>query len=94
MNRHGAQAQGPVRNPHCRKTHEGVWSIAFSSLDAQREGCAAYIDSQRHEGWLALDDHYDDGGYSGGTLVWRPRNNVILDRKPTLDIFGIHLFIE
>ena len=34
----------------------------------QREACAAHIDSQRHEGWLALDDRYDDGGYSGGTL--------------------------
>src|SRR5919106_4931742 len=33
-----------------------------------RRACAAYIDSQRHEGWLGLDDRYDDGGYSGGTL--------------------------
>ena len=42
--------------------------LGADSLDAQREACAAYIDSQRHEGWLALDDRYDDGGYSGGTL--------------------------
>ncbi len=29
---------------------------------------AAYIASQRHEGWKALPTYYDDGGFSGGTL--------------------------
>ncbi|MEL6745024.1 MAG: recombinase family protein, partial [Pseudomonadota bacterium] len=37
-------------------------------LDAQREACEAYIASQKHEGWVALPDHFDDGGVSGGTL--------------------------
>jgi hypothetical protein len=32
-----------------------------------REACAAYIASQKHEGWAALPEHYDDGGISGGT---------------------------
>jgi DNA invertase Pin-like site-specific DNA recombinase len=41
---------------------------AFNSLDAQREACAAFIQSQKHEGWFALPALYDDGGYSGGTL--------------------------
>jgi DNA invertase Pin-like site-specific DNA recombinase len=49
------------------------------SLDAQREACAAYIDSQRHEGWLALDDRYDDGGYSGGTLERPALQRLIRD---------------
>lgn len=40
----------------------------FNSLHAQREACQAYIVSQRHEGWHALSAHYDDGGYSGGTM--------------------------
>ncbi len=40
----------------------------FNSLHAQREACAAYIASQKHEGWVALPEHYDDGGISGGTL--------------------------
>lgn len=40
----------------------------FNSLDAQREACAAYITSQKHEGWVLLPDHYDDGGISGGTM--------------------------
>lgn len=40
----------------------------FNSLDAQREACAAYILSQRHEGWIAVTGIYDDGGYSGGNM--------------------------
>lgn len=40
----------------------------FNSLHAQREACAAYIASQKHEGWMPLPEHYDDGGISGGTL--------------------------
>jgi site-specific DNA recombinase len=40
----------------------------FNSLHAQREACQAYIASQRHEGWHALSAHYDDGGFSGGTI--------------------------
>ena len=40
----------------------------FNSLDAQREACAAFIQSQKHEGWTVLPTPYDDGGYSGGTM--------------------------
>jgi DNA invertase Pin-like site-specific DNA recombinase len=40
----------------------------FNSLDAQREASEAYIKSQAHEGWRLARDHYDDGGYSGGSM--------------------------
>ncbi|HEU0151432.1 MAG TPA: recombinase family protein, partial [Bradyrhizobium sp.] len=40
----------------------------FNSLDAQREACSAYIKSQAHEGWRQNWEHYDDGGFSGGSL--------------------------
>ena len=40
----------------------------FSSLDAQRESCESYIESQKHEGWTLVPDHYDDGGFSGGNM--------------------------
>lgn len=40
----------------------------FNSLDAQRESCEAFIQSQAHEGWSLYKKHYDDGGISGGTL--------------------------
>jgi site-specific DNA recombinase len=47
-----------------KSTDEGL-SQEFNSLDAQREAGEAYIVSQRHEGWLALPDRYDDGGFTG-----------------------------
>ena len=62
----------PVRKCRCaiytRKSSEEGLEMEFNSLDAQREACAAFIASQRHEGWLQLDSTYDDGGYSGGTM--------------------------
>ena len=54
---------------YTRKSSEEGLEQEFNSLDAQREACEAYIKSQKHEGWEALPDQYDDGGYSGGTLV-------------------------
>ena len=53
---------------YTRKSSEEGLEQAFNSLDAQREACGAYITSQRHEGWVALPDPYDDGGISGGTM--------------------------
>ena len=51
---------------YTRKSTEEGLEQAFNSLDAQREAAEAYIQSQRGEGWEALPDRYDDGGYSGG----------------------------
>ena len=57
---------------HCaiytRKSTEEGLEQAFNSLDAQREACAAYILSQAHEGWEQIPEHYDDGGWSGGSM--------------------------
>ena len=53
---------------YTRKSSEEGLEQEFNSLDAQFEACAAYIASQRHEGWKLLAQRYDDGGVSGGTL--------------------------
>jgi DNA invertase Pin-like site-specific DNA recombinase len=53
---------------YTRKSSEDGLEQSFNSLDAQREACAAYIASQRHEGWVQDRIPYDDGGTSGGTL--------------------------
>ena len=53
---------------YTRKSSEDGLEQEFNSLDAQREACAAYIASQKHEGWILLPEHYDDGGLSGGSL--------------------------
>lgn len=53
---------------YTRKSSEEGLEQDFNSLDAQREACEAYIKSQQHEGWILIEKHYDDGGFSGGTL--------------------------
>lgn len=53
---------------YTRKSTEEGLDQAFNSLDAQREACEAFAKSQAHEGWKVLPEHYDDGGFSGGTM--------------------------
>jgi len=53
---------------YTRKSSEEGLEQDFNSLDAQREACESYIKSQQHEGWVLIDKHYNDGGFSGGTL--------------------------
>jgi hypothetical protein len=53
---------------YTRKSSDEGLNQVFNSLDAQREACAAFILSQKHEGWTVLGTQYDDGGYSGGTM--------------------------
>jgi site-specific DNA recombinase len=50
----------------------------FNSLDAQREASEAYIKSQTHEGWKLVRTGYDDGGYSGGSIM-RPALQKLLE---------------
>jgi site-specific DNA recombinase len=61
-----------------RKSSEEGLEQSFNSLDAQREACRAYIESQKHEGWSPIATHFDDGGYSGGTMD-RPALKRLLD---------------
>ena len=68
----GCDFKCPVRKARCavytrKSTDEGL-DMEFNSLDAQRESCEAFVLSQRQEGWRALPNRYDDGGYSGGTM--------------------------
>ena len=62
---------------YTRKSTEHNLDLAFTSLDAQREACEAYIRSQAGEGWRPLGDHYDDGGVSGASLD-RPALQALL----------------
>jgi site-specific DNA recombinase len=64
--------KAPVRKTRCaiytRVSTDERLDMEFNSLDAQREAALAYIQSQKHEGWLFVGDRYDDGGFSGGTM--------------------------
>ena len=51
----------------------------FNSLDAQREAAEAYVKSQAHEGWRLHRAHYDDGGYSGGTMERPALKSLLAD---------------
>ncbi len=53
---------------YTRKSTEEGLEQEFNSLDAQREACEAYVSSQRHEGWVAIEERYDDGGFTGGNM--------------------------
>jgi site-specific DNA recombinase len=53
---------------YTRKSTEHNLDLAFTSLDAQREACEAYITSQAGEGWRVVADRYDDGAFSGASL--------------------------
>ncbi len=64
---------------YTRKSSEEGLDQAFNSLDAQREACAAYILSQKHEGWTVLPTLYDDGGFSGGTMERPALKRLIAD---------------
>ena len=50
-----------------KSTDEGL-EKEFNTLEAQREAGESYVRSQKHQGWTLIDEHYDDGGYSGGNM--------------------------
>jgi site-specific DNA recombinase len=62
-------ANGNVRCAiYTRKSTEEGLEQEFNSLDAQREAAHAYVASQKANGWLALPERYDDGGFTGGNM--------------------------
>jgi site-specific DNA recombinase len=76
---------------YTRKSTEHNLDLAFTSLDAQREACEAYIKSQAHEGWILVRDRFDDGGMSGASLD-RPALQRLLNevRARQIDIVVVY----
>jgi len=66
---------------YTRKSSEEGLDQSFNSIDAQQEACRAFIQSQKHEGWIALPKRYDDGGFSGGTLERPAIQELLSDIK-------------
>src|SRR5580704_1786154 len=86
-----ALTRGPARDElrrplrcaiYTRKSTEEGLEQNFNTLHAQRESAEAYIASQRQAGWVALEQHYDDGGFSGASLE-RPALKRLLEEIAT-----------
>src|SRR5437773_4162340 len=76
---------------YTRKSSEHNLDLAFTSLDAQREACEAYIKSQAQEGWRLLPDRYDDGGLSGASLARPALQTLLADvRAHRVDIVVVY----
>ena len=76
---------------YTRKSSEHGLDREFSSLEAQRSICAAYIASQRPNGWSEMPKHYDDGGYSGGTLARPALQELLADiESGVIDVVVIY----
>ena len=85
----------PVRKTRCaiytRKSSEEGFEMEFNSLDAQREAALAYIQSQRHEGWIVVGDRYDDGGFSGGTMERPALQRLLRDvQSGVIDVIVVY----
>lgn len=76
---------------YTRKSSEEGLEQDFNSLDAQREACSSFIQSQRHEGWTLIPGSYDDGGVSGGTMN-RPALHRLLEdiEKGLVDVVVVY----
>ena len=78
---------------YTRKSSEEGLEQEFNSLQAQREACEAFINSQRHEGWVSLPKAYDDGGFSGATAdrpaLQRLLADIAAGRVDTIVVYKI-----
>ena len=76
---------------YTRKSTEDGLEQEFNSLDAQYEACTAYAISQRHEGWVVVQDRYDDGGFSGGNIQRPGMQRLMADiAAGTVDIILVY----
>jgi site-specific DNA recombinase len=76
---------------YTRKSTEEGLEQDFNTLHAQREACQAFIASQQHEGWTAIEAAYDDGGFSGGSIE-RPALKMLLAdvRSGKIDVIVVY----
>jgi site-specific DNA recombinase len=76
---------------YTRKSSEEGLDQEFNSLDAQREACAAFIVSQVGLGWKLVNEHYDDGGISGGTMERPALQRLLQDiRDRKIDVVVVY----
>jgi DNA invertase Pin-like site-specific DNA recombinase len=66
---------------YCRVSSDERLDQSFNSIDAQRESGLSYVLSQRNEGWVPVQDTYEDPGYSGGNMERPGLKRLMADIK-------------
>ncbi len=66
---------------YCRVSSDERLDQSFNSIDAQRESGLSFVMSQRAEGWVAVQDTYEDPGYSGGNMERPGLKRLLADIK-------------
>jgi len=69
---------------YTRKSTEEGLEQEFNTLDAQRDSAEAFIRSQRGEGWMALPERYDDGGFTGANMDRPALQRLLQDARDGL----------
>src|SRR5512144_3196251 len=87
--------KAPARKVRCavytRVSADERLDMEFTSLDAQREAGLAYIQSQKHEGWILVGDRYDDGGFSGGSMERPALQRLLRDvERGVIDVLVVY----
>jgi len=76
---------------YCRKSTEEGLDTDFNSLDAQRACCEQYIASQKSEGWRALPEIYEDGGFSGSNTERPALKRLLADVEAgKVDVIAVY----
>jgi site-specific DNA recombinase len=76
---------------YTRKSTEDGLDQEFNSLDAQRESVEAYIQSHQAEGWVALPERYDDGGFTGANTDRPAFRRLLQDIEAgKVDVVGVY----
>lgn len=66
---------------YCRVSSDERLDQSFNSIDAQRESGLSHVLSQRNEGWVPVQDTYEDPGYSGGNMERPGLKRLLADIK-------------
>ena len=76
---------------YTRKSTEEGLDKEYNTLKAQRDAGMSYIKSQAYQRWVALDNHYDDEGFSGGNME-RPALYQLLEdvKQDKIDMIVVY----